>query len=298
MVFAQNQKRHVVSYFPVVSCPCEVVKIGTLMNITLAKLLLPRFYLHLPRMCKWTLPRVRSVALLSSMPGRKPTKQYGQQCLQPLPSGPIPRCEGQQSLQSMPCTCHYRIARIGVSFRLWLPRRIHWHSWRSSRWNAMCSMRWRVGMPFFLKYSDLAVRRVNGWWIKARFVLRLHVEPAEPGPGQDNPLWVSNSFLVKNLFAWPRSQSFSNLWHISIISIISIISTWTFRTVLKIKTTTWTWILLSNPRWQGSVRAILLPQQIPCRFSTVDLMHGALEEHQDLKNESWKALHSIQCLTA
>ena len=94
-------------------------------------------------------------------------------------------------------------------------------------------------------------------------------------------------------FAWPRSQSFSNLWH---ISIISIISTWTFRTVLKIKTTTWTWILLSNPRWQGSVRAILLPQQIPCRFSTVDLMHGALEEHQDLKNESWKALHSIQCL--
>ena len=125
MVFAQNQKRHVVGYFPGVFCPCEVVKIGTLMNTTPAKLLFPRFYLHLPRVCKWTLPRIWSVALLSSMPGRKPTKQYGQQRLQPLPSGRIPRCEGQQSLQSMPCTCHYCIARIGVSFRLWLPRRIH-----------------------------------------------------------------------------------------------------------------------------------------------------------------------------
>ena len=102
------------------------VKIRSLMNITSAKLLFPnRLYLHLPRMCKWILPRIWSVALLSPMPGRKPTKQYGQQCLQPLSGGRIPRCEGQQSLQSMPCTCHYRIARIGVSFRLWLPRRIH-----------------------------------------------------------------------------------------------------------------------------------------------------------------------------
>ena len=164
----------------------------------------------------------------------------------------------------------------------------------------MCSMRWRVGVPFCLKYSDPAVRRVNGGCTdvlcKKILLFGLHCRTRrkpEPGPGQDNPLWVSNSFLVVCIWAeiaqWhcsTPSHSLSNSWH------ISIISTCTFSAVLKIKTTTWTWILLANPRWLGSVRAILPPQQIPCRFSTVDLMHGALEEHQDLKNESWKVLHS------
>ena len=150
---------------------------------------------------------------------------------------------------------------------------------------------WNALFPqVFRPCSQAGERLMNQSQIRFAFACRTC--RTWPGPGQSS---LGEQFVPREKFAWPRSQSFSNLWH---ISIISIISTWTFRTVLKIKTTTWTWILLSNPRWQGSVRAILLPQQIPCRFSTVDLMHGALEEHQDLKNESWKALHSIQCLTA
>ena len=122
-------------------------------------LLRRRDHLHLPRMCKRTLPRLRSLCVMQSMSRWKLPKQNREHLLQSLRSWRIPRSKGQHRLQTMPCTCQNRLAGIGFNFRLRLWRWIHQYSrkWRPT----LCSMRRRVGVSFCLKYSDLAIRQVS-----------------------------------------------------------------------------------------------------------------------------------------